>query len=142
MSKGDVVFESQNQHCNNFFGPIAFILWGSLLGKKRLAAICSGRVPGACPPRVRLVSALAGPPNLVRHTSAVTALCPPPPTSPCVYLLCVPCVCSPCVRHVPALWQPRSMCPRLLGDSRLLFLRKKNFKEFGSQKPTFFMFSC
>ena len=31
------------------------LLWGSLLEKKRLAAICSGRVPRACPPRVRLV---------------------------------------------------------------------------------------
>ena len=32
-------------------------LWGSLLGKK-LAAICFGRIPGACPPCVQDVSAL------------------------------------------------------------------------------------
>ena len=82
------------------------LLWGSLLEEKRLAEICSGRVPGACPPCVRHcppcvhhVSALAAPPNLVR-------------------LLCLPHVCPPCVRsfvrHVPALCQLRStMCPRL-----------------------------
>ena len=61
MSKGDVVFESQNQHYdyNNLFGLIAFILWGSLLGKTGW-------------PRY----ALAASPELVRHVSAVSALCP------------------------------------------------------------------
>ena len=100
------------------------LLWGSFLGKKRLAAICSGCVPGACPPCVPHVSALCPPwvcfgraskPCLpcVRH---VSAMCPP-----CVRLvsgicppLCLPWVrwgraselCPPCVRHASAMCPP------------------------------------
>ena len=78
------------------------LLWGSLLEEKRLATICTGRVPGACPPCVRLVSAAcpacvdgfgrASSPysSLVRHLSA---LCPP----------CLVGFCPPCGRHMFAL---------------------------------------
>ena len=77
----------------NVFSPNS-LLWGSLLEKERLAAICSGRIPGACPPCVRLVSALI---TLWPHLQTLSAMCLP----------CVPAstVWLPCVRHVPALWQ-------------------------------------
>ena len=88
------------------------LLWGSLLEEKSLAAICSGRVSGACPPCVRhcppcvrRLSALcmpwvrlATPPNLVRLVSARLMCAAPSPHF---------------VRHVPALCQLKStMCPR------------------------------
>ena len=110
------------------------LLWGSLLEEKRLAATCSGRVPAACPPCVRLVSgivrlvslesAFAPPPNLACHLSVmcpqlvrlVSALCPA-----CVRhvsALCLPpnFVCHmsamwpPCIRHVSALAAPPKPC--------------------------------
>ena len=97
------------------------LLWGSLR-RKRLAAICPGRVPGACPPLsalyppwFRLVSArvvcAAASPHFVRDVSAVcppcvrleSALAPPP-----IYLAChlsvrlVSAICPPRVRLVSA----------------------------------------
>ena len=95
--------------------------------KKKLATI-AGRVPGACLPCVRLVSAMCLPcvclqtlycTPFVRH---VTALSPPrvrfgrasKPFSPCVRLLCLPRVCPPCVRSLPAQIQivlASGLCP-------------------------------
>ena len=40
------------------FPQTVYVLWGSLLGEKSLAAICSGRVPGTCPPCVCHASAI------------------------------------------------------------------------------------
>ena len=71
------------------------LLLGSLLEKKRLPAICSGRVPGACPPCVRHVSALAVP-----GAQTLSASC-----------ICLIYVCPSCVRHVSALCPP---CARSL----------------------------
>ena len=105
---------------------------GFSLRKKRLAAICSGRVRGPCPPCVRLG----------RASNLVSALCPA--SKPClrcvhhVSALCLPCVrfggaskpcpacivtalclfgrasrpCPPSVCHVPALC-PRCLSPRV-----------------------------
>ena len=104
------------------------LLWGSLLGKKRLAAICSGRVPGACPPCVRLVSATCPPcwlwPRL--HSLSATcsllvrrlsALCPM-----CCWLWprlqALSATCPFCVRHLSALCigfgRAFSPCPPLV----------------------------
>ena len=60
---------------DHFFLPFSpnKLLWGSFLGKK-LAAICSGRVPGACLPCVCLVSALS---SLWQRLQTLSALCPP-----------------------------------------------------------------
>ena len=81
---------------------------GFSLRKKRLAAICSRRVSGACPPMcatcpplVRLVLlALAAPPVLVRHLSALCCW-----LWPRLHRPCPPCVrhLSACVRHLSAL---------------------------------------
>ena len=102
------------------------LLWGSLLRKKRLVAICSGRDSGACPACVRNVSALC--PPLVRLV--LLALAAPPVIVRQFSALCPPCVvgfgrastprqvsslCPACVvgfgRHVSALCPP---CVRLL----------------------------
>ena len=58
---------------NGFENAFAGLLWGSLLGKKGLAAICSADVPWPCPSCVRLAPALCPPwgPSLVRHVSAL-----------------------------------------------------------------------
>ena len=113
---------SIKSHCfKHGFSPNS-LLWGSLLEEKRLAAICSGRVPGACPPWVRHLSALC--PPWFRFGPAST-LCPPcvrlvsTACPPCVRLgsalaappnivrfLCLPRVCPPCVRSLSA-----AMCP-------------------------------
>ena len=74
------------------------LLWGSLLGKKRLAAICSGRVPGACPPRVRPVSALSTLSPLWPRLQTLSAMCPP-----CLGL------CPPCVRPFSTLAVPPNL---------------------------------
>ena len=58
----------------NTFFPKQFTV-GFFLRKKRLAAICSGRVPGACPPCVLHVSAF-GPPCVVGFGRA-SSPCPP-----------------------------------------------------------------
>ena len=120
----------------SFFPPNS-LLWGSLLGKKMLAAICSGHVSGACPPCVRLVSATCPPcvvgfgrasspcPPLVRLVS--TLCCWLWPRLRLVSALCPPCVvgfgrasalCPPCVRLVSAAAAPPNlvrhepaMCP-------------------------------
>ena len=71
--------------------------WGSLL-EKRLAAICPGCVPRACPPRVRLGSALAAPPSLVHHVS----------------VLCLPCAAlSPRRPRPPWARHASAFCPAL-----------------------------
>ena len=73
------------------------LLWGSLSEEKRLAAICAGRVPGACPWCGCDVSTLATPPNLVRDLSAmwppanVSALSRLRPQT--LSTMCPPCVC-------------------------------------------------
>ena len=99
---------------------------GFSLRKKRLAAVCSGRVPGACPPCVRhvsasclpcvhLQSAMVASPNFVCHVSTMR----PPCVRPCVHFgraskPCLPSVrlafCPPCVGHVSAMCPP---CVRL-----------------------------
>ena len=82
------------------------LLWGSLLEKKRLAAICGGRVSRACPPCVRQC------PPCVRLDSALAA--PPnlvrPLSAFCVCLVYVhlPAMCLLLVRHVPILCELRS----------------------------------
>ena len=99
---------------NACFFPKQFTV-GFSLRKKRLAAICSGRVSGDCPPCVRLVSALdrfvsavAAPPSLVRLASAL-----------CLPALCPPCVgfgraSKRCVSHV-------ALCVRHLSAPCLFF---------------------
>ena len=84
------------------------LLWGSLLQEKRLVAICSGRVPGACPPCVRhcpscvrLDSALVASPHFVRHR--VSALSTWSPLWLCLQTLCASYVCLLCVHHVSAV---------------------------------------
>ena len=57
----------------NVFAPSS-LLWGSFLENKNLATICSGRVPGACPPCVRHMSALS---PLLPHLQTLSAMCPP-----------------------------------------------------------------
>ena len=113
---------------------------GFSLGKKRLAAVCPGRVSGACPPCVRLcpplvrlvLLALAAPPVLVRHLSA---LCPPcvvgfgRASSPCpplvrlvsalccwpnlaITLICrVSGMCRPSAFSAPCVFHVSAMCP-------------------------------
>ena len=74
---------------------------GFSLRKKRLAAICSGRVPGACPPRVRPVSALSTLSPLWPRLQTLSAMCPPclGLRPPCVRPFgCASKPCLPCVR--------------------------------------------
>ena len=62
--------------CRHVSNSPKSLLWGSLLEETRLAAICSGRVPGACPPCVRhTLSAMR--PLFVRLASALGAVFPP-----------------------------------------------------------------
>ena len=114
----DALFgEHSNRECSFF--PKRFTAAFSLR-KKRLAAICSGHVPGACPPCVRLVcppfvhpvSALSAPQNLVRHVFRLVAVWPRLQTLSAMYPPWPPSdMCSPCIRLVPALYPP---CVRLL----------------------------
>ena len=76
---------------------------GVFSSEKKLAAICFGRVPGACPPCVRHLSALG-------------------PLWPHLQVLCLPCcsLCPPCVRSLSFLGPliVRSLfalCPLVVG---------------------------
>ena len=77
--------------------PKSQIMKETSLGDKAAAAAKS--VPGACPPYVCLVSALAAPPNLVRHVSAICRVF-------CV-VACPACVCL-AFRRAPNLVQHMS----------------------------------
>ena len=79
-----------------------------------------------CPPCVTFVSALAAPPNLVRHMSALCQLCvrfggASKPCPPCVRLL--PALCPPCV-HFGRASKPRvchiALCVRHVSACLLL----------------------
>ena len=70
--------------------------------RKRLAAICSGRVPGACPPCVRLVSAACPPCWLWPRLHSLSATCPPSVRLVLLALAAPPVL----VRHLSALCPP------------------------------------
>ena len=109
----------------SYFSPNS-LLWGSLLGKERLAAICSGHVPGACPPCVRLVSATCLPCWLWPRLHSLSVTCPPSVRALCCLLWTrlqsLSAACPPCVHHLPALCPPSvvgfgrapSPCPPLV----------------------------
>ena len=124
------------------------LLWGSLL-EKRLAAICSGRVPGACPPRVRHVSDPCPPcppwvrfghaskpwPARVRHVSAFCL--------PCVRLESVMAASPNFVRHVSASCPA---CPPLclpwVWCGRASELCPPCFRHVSALCPPWVRFSC
>ena len=105
------------------------LLWGTLLEKKAGRDMLwprSWSLSATCPPFVRLVSAVATPPNLVHHAST---LCPPRRSKPCPP--CVVCLgraskpCPPCVRFVSVrLWPcPTAGARRLV---RLMFVHLRS----------------
>ena len=84
------------------------------LRNKRLAATCSGRIPGACPPCVRLVSALS---PLWPRLQTLSTMCPPwvclvpALRPPCVRFGRAPKPCPPHVRQASAVHLVSARCP-------------------------------
>ena len=109
-----------------FFFPKQFTV-GFSLRKKRLVAICSGRVSGACPPCVRHLSALCC--WLWPRLQSLSATCPP-----CVHLLLLALAappvlvrhlstrCPPCVRPVFLALAASSILVRLASALCCCFL--------------------